>query len=131
MIIDTNVAFRLVVNPTPGVEKFFRDEFIIAPHFLLIEMHNVLRKLHHFKGIPLEQILEFRDKSLQIIDAFYPDEKLLSKAFNLSLEINHPIYDCLFLALADLLNQPLVSQDQKLLKKCHKLYIQAINLKDI
>lgn len=52
----------------------------------------------------------------------------MDAALKLSLALDHPIYDCLYLALAEKLDAPLISADQRLLALAPKG--AAIALKD-
>ncbi len=46
-----------------------------------------------------------------------PDELRLDAAISLACELKHPVYDCLYLALADSLGIALVTADQKFANK--------------
>jgi predicted nucleic acid-binding protein len=48
-------------------------------------------------------------------------EELRLRALELALELNHPIYDCFYLALAERERCPLVSADKKLLGAAKKM----------
>ena len=45
-----------------------------------------------------------------------PDESLASAVLELSFQLDHPIYDCLYVALARYLNLPLITADARLLR---------------
>ena len=46
-----------------------------------------------------------------------PDELLLDAAIGLACDLKHPVYDCVYLALADSLGTALVTADQKFANK--------------
>ena len=46
-----------------------------------------------------------------------PDGWLLDAAIALAYELKHPVYDCLYLALADSLETAVVTADQKFANK--------------
>ena len=46
-----------------------------------------------------------------------PDEWLLDAAIALACELKHPVYDCLYLALADSLETAVITADQKFANK--------------
>ncbi|UCF37496.1 MAG: type II toxin-antitoxin system VapC family toxin [Acidobacteriota bacterium] len=43
--------------------------------------------------------------------------RLIGKAFKIACELNHPVYDCLYLALAEIEKCELVMADRKFLRK--------------
>ena len=47
----------------------------------------------------------------------YPDRDLLPDALEISLELDHQLPDCLYLALARRLGAPMVTADDKLIRK--------------
>jgi predicted nucleic acid-binding protein len=49
--------------------------------------------------MPLNLVYKYISEVKDII-AFFPDVAFLNDAFEISMKLNHPIYDCLFLALA-------------------------------
>ena len=46
-----------------------------------------------------------------------PDELLMDEAIRLACDFGHPVYDCLYLALADSLETAVVTADQKFANK--------------
>ena len=55
------------------------------------------------------------------LDALIPIEDLRLRALELSLELDHPIYDCFYLALAERERALLVCVDASLKSKAKKL----------
>ena len=51
------------------------------------------------------------------ITRFVPARELLLPALDISVELRHPIYDCLYLALADREGEMLVTDDRAFLRK--------------
>ncbi|MBI3682117.1 MAG: type II toxin-antitoxin system VapC family toxin [Acidobacteria bacterium] len=45
---------------------------------------------------------------------------LLDSAFELSLDLHHPVYDCVYIALALRRDMPLVTADERLVAAVHK-----------
>ena len=84
-----------------------------APDFLRLELANVLSKkvrrgeldqLQALAGIP------FADAAVE----YLPTTNLELRALEIGLEIKHPIYDCLYLALAEAIGGVIVTADKKM-----------------
>jgi len=52
----------------------------------------------------------------ELVDHLEPDRSLQAEALALAIRLNHPVYDCLYLALARREAATLVSCDQRLLR---------------
>jgi predicted nucleic acid-binding protein len=51
-----------------------------------------------------------------------PEDHDLPAALKLALELNHPLQDCIYLALAERFDAPLVTADEKFAAKAHARY---------
>lgn len=85
-----------------------------APEFLLLELHSVLSK-NVGRKLVLEREQErvlLRIRRLPI--KLYSTSVLLDHAYFLSVTLRISVYDCLYLALAALLDSPLVTADRRI-----------------
>jgi predicted nucleic acid-binding protein len=131
MIIDTNVFLNHSFNYSAKVEQLIADNQLFEPSFLRLEVVNVLRKHHFLNGISLEIIDHIEQQIFSLVTAFVPDSELIPTAKALSFRLNHPIYDCLFLALALETSDTFVTHDQKLAAKAVSLNIATIDLNNV
>jgi len=73
---------------------------VLAPELMLTEVANALWKLarsDQLKGLDPQLLLaDARD----LVDRVEPDRHLQVEALALACHLNHPVYDCLYLALA-------------------------------
>jgi predicted nucleic acid-binding protein len=53
---------------------------------------------------------------------------LLTPALELSLELRHPVYDCLYLALAQRRGVPLVTADERLISALRRRRIPSLTV---
>lgn len=60
---------------------------------------------------------------------FHPMQPLIEEAVALGVELRHPAYDCMFLALARRLRCSLVTADAALLRKSASLRTPVLNLR--
>lgn len=126
MIIDTNVIIQFYF----GDRQTSLDLSVYhleAPNFMKIELVNVLRKAHFLNKIPRETLDQVYNDGIALITIFHDNEVLLDLAKDISFQLNHPIYDCLFLALALKNNTTFLSSDTRLLVKAESLGIKTVN----
>ena len=125
MIIDTNVLFQFYFGEDTVHTLDVLGLDIEAPDILKIEFINVLRKAHYLNHVPIDTIDKVYVDAIGLIKVFYHHNDILEEAKDISFALNHPIYDCLFLALASKLDQPFVSSDKRLLLKANNLGIKT------
>ncbi len=131
MVVDVNVLIAILMEDTAAKTLFIKTHSFEAPAFLKPELINVLRKFHFFNNLSLDTCFGYYTQGIALIDNFVIDEILLEKAIEYSFQLNHPIYDCLYLSLAKVLNEPFVSLDKKLLIKAKVLGIEIIDFTEI
>ncbi|SHJ12618.1 PIN domain-containing protein [Palleronia salina] len=128
-VVDTSVAIKWIVDEE-GSDKaeLLQGADMVAPALFRIEAGNVLRTLAA-KQIPpderaIDLFLFLQTAPVTIIDA---DELLERRALELALEIDHPIYDCVYLALAERMDRQLVTADRRFLNILSKTpYAQRV-----
>lgn len=90
----------------------------VAPDFLRLEVVNVpSRKLRD--GLIQKEQCEIALASLsEGLVTLLPSDRYLPRAFELSTRIRHALYDCLYVAVADLEDCIFVTDDEKFGRKC-------------
>ena len=113
-VIDASVAVKWVVDePESGRARLLAAADLAAPDFLLVECANVL-----WKKVALGEIVPDEASSrlgllMEAPVAFAPTENLLLASLGLAVELEHPVYDCLYLTLAADRGVPLVTADKR------------------
>ena len=115
LVIDASVAIKWVVGE-PGTDEALalRRHNLYAPDLLVAECANVLwkkvRRTEHFpdEAHAAAHLLERADLQLE------PSRRLLRRATELAIALDHPAYDCLYLALADSLACAFITADDRL-----------------
>ena len=129
MIIDASVASHWFADTefSKAADPFRSSSSLIAPGFLLVETANVLYKQSRAGRIAAlhcsERIEVLRESMAELV----PDAELLPRAINLAIANNHPVYDCLYLALAIERRVQLVTADRRLAGRAEALGI-AVDL---
>lgn len=120
IVVDTSVVvkwFAVEENSERAVELLRSQEEFAAPDLLILEVANAL-----MTKVRMSELLEVHAaRSLSSVPDFmavlYPMVDLIDEAWTLAFQLRHPVYDCVFLALALRLDLKLVTADEKFLKK--------------
>jgi len=132
-VIDASVALKWVI-PEVLSDKADRiragDDEILAPDLLLVEVANALWKKTTSKEIsPAEADRAFDLLNESGID-LRPTAPLLTRAMDIARRLNHPAYDCVYLALADREQASFVTDDRRLLRRIPTRTLQ-VNVVDL
>ena len=117
-MIDASVAIKWLVDEegTPEALALLRRAKLLAPDFLLAECANVLWKKvrrHEFtSGEALVAARLLESSELELVSA----RALPREAMRIAIELKHPAYDCLYLALALARDTTLVTADDRFLR---------------
>jgi predicted nucleic acid-binding protein len=113
IVVDTSVALQwLLVEPdAEKAEDLIARDDLAAPDIILLEAANVLSKKVRLQQIATEQAGEGLRFLRANIPTLLPSDTVVDRAFEISLEISHPVYDCMFLACAERLEARLLTRD--------------------
>ncbi|SMF76983.1 Predicted nucleic acid-binding protein, contains PIN domain [Tistlia consotensis] len=119
LVIDASIAVKWVVEEQGTAEALAlrTDARLLAPELLVAECANILWKkvqraeLSEREALLAARLLERADIEL------LPTRALLEPATQLAIELDHPAYDCLYLALAEANDCRFVTADERLLRK--------------
>jgi predicted nucleic acid-binding protein len=122
LVVDASVAVKWVVMEpeTPDALAFLereRPNGLAAPDLLVAEVSNVVWKKVRLGEIGRLQALEAARRIGLTMTRFLPARLLNRRATEIALEIDHPVYDCLYLACAEAENSKVVTVDQRLIGK--------------
>ena len=123
LVVDASVAVQWVLDE-PGTERALRlrsDDGLIAPSLIAAEVANALWKAVRRGIVKRTDAMASIGSILIPFEAIIPIEELRSRALDLAVELNHPIYDCLYLALAERERCGLATADKRLLSAAKKL----------
>jgi predicted nucleic acid-binding protein len=101
IVVDASVAVKWVLSETGSeAADALLDQDLMAPVLWLAETANVLWRKARIGEITAEQASARLSELLTAPVASLPIEPHLEPALKLALEIGHPVYDCIYLALA-------------------------------
>jgi predicted nucleic acid-binding protein len=115
LVVDASVVVKWVVDePGSDAALALRGRDLAAPALLRIEVANVLRTLVARTEVDAGEARELfqllQGAPLSIVD---PDDDLERRALELALELGHPVYDCLYLALAERMQRRVITADRR------------------
>jgi predicted nucleic acid-binding protein len=118
-VVDASVAAKwLAPEPESANASALLDDELAAPDLLFAEVGNILfKKQLRAEMDPATAQLAAR-WLLHVPMAVYDSAGLLDEALALALRLQHPAYDCFYLALAQRIDAPLVTADRRLHARC-------------
>jgi predicted nucleic acid-binding protein len=119
LVIDASIAIKWVIDESGTPEALaLRDRGrLIAPDLLVAECANILWKKAQRRELSIDEAL-LAARLLQSAEIeLLPSRALLDAATRIAIELNHPAYDCLYLALALENNCPFVTADSAFMRK--------------
>lgn len=94
-----------------------------APDLWRAELASVFWKAVRAGHIAPDDALEMLPQAEELVSTTVSSQELWSSALTLAVEADHPVYDCLFVALAIIRDTMLVSYDLKLKAKFGDLVV--------
>lgn len=133
-ILDASILIQYVIADihTTYVDTLFESvgDTITAhiPEFCLLECTNVLWKQVRFNNVPSETAIEHA-KDLRALDlVIVPITDLLPRALEIGTKHQLAIYDSVYIAMAEQLGYPLITDDGK---QAEAASAEAVTLKPI
>lgn len=114
-VVDASVTIKWVVDEegTPAALALLRRGGLVAPELWVAECANVLWKKVHRGELSHEEAALAARLLQKVSIELLPTRPLLETATRLAIELDHPAYDCLYLALALAEGGPLVTADRR------------------
>jgi predicted nucleic acid-binding protein len=87
---------------------------LVAPMILAAEIANALWKRMRRGDMDRQKTLETGVRFEEICPLLLPIDDVVQRALELAVDFRHPVYDCLYVALAEELPGGLVTADERL-----------------
>lgn len=120
LVVDASVAIKWFFDE--GDSEHAADVAacgadLIAPSLLRAELANGLWKKYRQRLVSLEVALSIWSRMPDFFRALVPTEELMTEALAMAFRLDHPVYDCAYLALARRNSATLVTADKRLIAK--------------
>jgi len=116
-VVDASVAVQWFARE-PGSEASAAlvegNQPLVAPDIMPLEVANALWKKFRRGDVPAGDLQPAVTRILASDITLIPTLNLLERAVRLAFEISHPVYDCVYLVLAEERGAPLASIDERL-----------------
>jgi predicted nucleic acid-binding protein len=127
LAVDASVALKWFLPDEPLA--IIRDgSGLIAPDILVAEVCNGAWRAARLGRIGQDQVDEIAAILPRIFEALIGAASLAPRAVAIAGAIDHPVYDCLYVALAEVRQVPLVTADARLLGKLRSTPWEANSL---
>jgi predicted nucleic acid-binding protein len=121
LVIDASVALKWFLADEPDAARALalvgQPEALIAPDILIAEVCNAVWRSARLGRISRVQLNEIAAGLPRFFDALVGAAMLAARAVAIADQLDHPVYDCLYLALADVREASFVTADARLLAK--------------
>jgi predicted nucleic acid-binding protein len=135
-VVDASIAVKWVI-PEVLSDKADRvrdgDEGVLAPDLLLVEVANALWRKTSAKEISAREADEAFNLVTESGIDLRPTGPLLPRAMDAARRLEHPVYDCVYLALAEREHAAFVTADHRLLRRLatSRLGVSVVDLRTL
>jgi predicted nucleic acid-binding protein len=114
-VCDASVLFKLiVVEPDSHLaESFVISTRILAPDYAFLEVGNALWSRIHSGQSDFLEAKPLLGRLRNFGFETRPTDRFVDRALEIASLIDHPIYDCLYLAMAEAYEVPVVTADKR------------------
>jgi predicted nucleic acid-binding protein len=128
VVVDASVAIKWFV-PEPFSSEAERlldgGDALFAPDFLLIEFGNIVWKKVRLGELARRDgdaaLAVLRSGPVGLVDT----TPLVERALQLAHEVDHPLYDCLYLATAEAVDATVATADRSFFDRCSLSIMQS------
>ena len=122
IVVDASVAVKWIAdeaNAGDALALLARSD-LIAPELLAVEVGSALRRKLQQGEIETAQLTEGLKLVFDRVDLRRHTAQMIEEALAISMAMAHPIYDCVYLALAKTVGAAFVTRDDELAKRMRR-----------
>ena len=117
VVVDASVALKWFVKELRSdlaIDLLNSAESLVAPDLVVAEVCNAAWKSLRRREIDPAQLDRIASDVVEAFQRLVPLDRLIERAVSLARELDHPVYDCLYLALAEAEGALLITADRRL-----------------
>lgn len=117
LVLDASAVVRIIEGAEQSAlfqSAVLNADLVLAPELMLTEVANTLWRLQRAGQLPTDGLQQRLSRATELVDVIEPDRHLQVEALALACHLDHPVYDCLYLALARREAAALLTADQRL-----------------
>ena len=118
LVVDASIAVKWLIHEDDShvADRLLEgDHRLFAPQLMTLEVGNALWNKTRRGELGQWEAESLASSISEFAVYWTKDEELVSEALRLSLTLNHPIYDCAYLALANSIGTTVVTADKRFL----------------
>lgn len=123
LVVDASIAVKWLIHEDDShmADRLLEgDHRLFAPQLMSLEVGNALRNKTRRGELENWEAEDLASSISEFAVDWITDEELVVEALRLSLTLNHPIYDCSYLALANQIGATVVTADKQFLQAVAK-----------
>lgn len=129
VVVDASVAAQWVLDQE-GSERaatLRAEDGLIAPSLIAAEVGSAIWKAVRRGAVKRADALIAAEIALAPFESLVPTEELRIRALVFAIELEHPIYDCFYIALAERERCALITADRRLVAAAKR--VKAVELR--
>ena len=129
LIVDASVAIKWFVTENLHQEArrlLEGRDSLHAPDLLIVELANMAWKKAVRREIDSRQARHIARACRDDIPVLWPSVDLVDRALEISLRLEHPVYDCVYIACAEAAQGVLVTADERLCAAAKRTKFDAL-----
>ena len=134
VVVDASMAVLWFANepdPRQAARLLERDAMLLAPDFMAVEATNAWWKKFRRREMTVVEAEQAVTRLLALDIVWTTAATLLRPAVRLAAELGHPVYDCIYLALAESDHCELLTADDIFARRVRSSCPFIVSLKDL
>jgi predicted nucleic acid-binding protein len=122
IVVDASLAVQWIADEADASQALalLERNDLIAPDLLAVEVGSALRRKLEGGEIEPNQLTEGLKLLFGRVELQPHTPELIQTAITISIAMAHPIYDCVYAALAEILGATFVTRDTELTKRMRR-----------
>jgi predicted nucleic acid-binding protein len=118
-VVDASGALKWFVGETGSdlAERIAAQHELIAPELIVAEVHDGRWRVERAGRLSAQDVVEVTASFPGYFDRLFALTPLAPLAARIARAIDHPVYDCFYIALAEIDGSQMVTADRRLLER--------------